>query len=139
MERLYENNTETNTYTYYSIIENNLEYLCEKNEFGDIKSILNDMSPKEYSEFLHDVWLDFMHDTKVWKIVTDSITESVRKRIPKEQDVDEQQKIDKAVKEINDLFYKSLGDYHFRCGLESALEIFKKNGVIKENESGEKE
>ena len=80
MERLYTNNTNTNRHTFYTMVENQLEYLYE-NEFGDIKNILDNMSPQEYEKFLNDVWNDVMDDNTIWEAFDNSVTESVRKRL----------------------------------------------------------
>lgn len=80
MERLYPSNVSRNRATFYTLVENQIEFLYE-NEFGAIKDIIDEMTPQEYERFLTDVWNDFMDNDHIWEEIDNSITESAKKRI----------------------------------------------------------
>ena len=77
MDRLYPNNISRNKYTFYTLVENQIEFLY-KNKFGNIKNIIDSMSSDEYEKFLDGVWNDFMDNTNIWEEIDKAITESVQ-------------------------------------------------------------
>lgn len=80
MNRLYPNNVSRNNDTFYTVVENQIEFLYD-NEFGAVKDVIDGMTPQEYERFLNDVWNDFMDNTNLWQEIDNSITESVQYRL----------------------------------------------------------
>jgi len=80
MNRLYQNNVSQNNDTFYTVVENQIEFLYD-NEFGAVKDVIDGMTPQEYERFLNDVWNDFMDNTNLWQEIDNSITESVQYRL----------------------------------------------------------
>ncbi len=80
MNRLYPNNVSQNNDTFYTLVENQIEFLYD-NEFGAVKDVIDGMTPQEYERFLNDVWNDFMDNTNLWQEIDNSITESVQYRL----------------------------------------------------------
>lgn len=80
MNRLYPNNVSRNNDTFYTVVENQIEFLYD-NEFGAVKDVIDGMTPQEYERFLNDVWNDFMDNTNLWQEIDNSITESVQCRL----------------------------------------------------------
>lgn len=80
MNRLYPNNVSQNNDTFYTVVENQIEFLYD-NEFGAVKDVIDGMTPQEYERFLNDVWNDFMDNTNLWQEIDNSITESVQYRL----------------------------------------------------------
>ena len=80
MNRIYPNNVSRNNDTFYTVVENQIEFLYD-NEFGAVKDVIDGMTPQEYERFLNDVWNDFMDNTNLWQEIDNSITESVQYRL----------------------------------------------------------
>lgn len=80
MNRLYPNNVSRNNDTFYTVVENQIEFLYD-NEFGAVKDVIDGMTSQEYERFLTDVWNDFMDNTNLWQEIDNSITESVQYRL----------------------------------------------------------